>query len=275
MIAELPSTSAEESQARSFLRIAGSLAIVGGVIGIILSPLELLTLGFLPIDLIVLVIGGGLSAAGGMLALRETSPLAQWLMLAAVIVTGLPALAQISMGAAGWFNILRILSLLLTLAAFVLARVAFNKAPQMRNRAISAAPTTAAIAVPNADGSIPEGWYADPDGKPAERYWDGSEWTDRSRPRTTTTAAATVAGAMKPTVTATGELISPKSRAAAAILCWFLGIIGIHRFYVGKVGTGVAQIFTLGGLGIWVLVDFIMILAGSFRDSEDKALINW
>ena len=270
MIAELPSTSAEESQARSFLRIAGSLAIVGGVIGIILSPLELLTLGFLPIDLIVLVIGGGLSAAGGMLALRETSPLAQWLMLAAVIPMVLSVPFSI-----GWSSILRILSLLLTLAAFVLARVAFNKAPQMRNRAISAAPTTAAIAVPNADGSIPEGWYADPDGKPAERYWDGSEWTDRSRPPPPTTAAATVAGAMKPTVTATGELISPKSRAAAAILCWFLGIIGIHRFYVGKVGTGIAQIFTLGGLGIWVLVDFIMILAGSFRDSEDKALINW
>jgi len=274
MIAELPSTSAEESQARSFLRIAGSLAIVGGVMGIILSLLDFV-FGFPGYDSLILFVTGLLSAAGGFLALRETAPLAQWLMLAAVIPMALVVPARVSVGAAGLFSILRILSLLLTLAAFVLARVAFNKAPQMRNSAISAANTTAAIAVPNADGSIPEGWYADPDGKPSERYWDGSEWTDRSRPRTTATAAATVAGAMKPTVTATGELISPKSRAAAAILCWFLGIIGIHRFYVGKVGTGIAQIFTLGGLGIWVLVDFIMILAGSFRDSEDKALINW
>ena len=68
---------------------------------------------------------------------------------------------------------------------------------------------------------------------------------------------------------------SPKSRLAACLLCWFLGCIGVHRFYVGKIGTGIAQIFTLGGFGIWALVDFIMICCGSFKDKEGKPLKVW
>jgi TM2 domain-containing membrane protein YozV len=61
----------------------------------------------------------------------------------------------------------------------------------------------------------------------------------------------------------------------AFILSTFVGIFGIHRFYVGKVGTGVLMIFTLGGLGIWALIDFIMIVVGNFRDKEDRVLANW
>ena len=63
-----------------------------------------------------------------------------------------------------------------------------------------------------------------------------------------------------------------KSKVTAALLCFFLGGLGVHRFYVGKVGTGVAMIFTLGGLGIWAIVDFIMILMGSFTDVNGKKL---
>ena len=65
---------------------------------------------------------------------------------------------------------------------------------------------------------------------------------------------------------------SPHSWVAALLLCFFLGSIGIHRFYVGKVGTGIAMIFTLGGFGIWTLVDFIMICVGSFRDIQGREL---
>ncbi len=68
---------------------------------------------------------------------------------------------------------------------------------------------------------------------------------------------------------------SEKKRLVALLLCFFLGVWGVHRFYVGKVGTGVAQILTLGGLGIWWLIDLIMIICGAFRDQEGNAVIEW
>jgi len=80
----------------------------------------------------------------------------------------------------------------------------------------------------------------------------------------------------KPMLDATGQPVSEKSRLAAALLAFFLGGLGIHRFYVGKIGTGIAIILTLGGFfGIWPLIDFIMILIGSFRDKAGKVLMNW
>jgi TM2 domain-containing membrane protein YozV len=63
-----------------------------------------------------------------------------------------------------------------------------------------------------------------------------------------------------------------KSKTTAALLCFFLGAFGIHRFYTGKVGTGIIQLLTLGGLGIWAIIDFVMILTGSFLDNNNKKL---
>ena len=65
------------------------------------------------------------------------------------------------------------------------------------------------------------------------------------------------------------EQLSEKGFVPAILLCFFLGAFGIHRFYVGKIGTGILQILTLGGLGIWVLIDFIVIVTGSFKDKEE------
>ena len=69
--------------------------------------------------------------------------------------------------------------------------------------------------------------------------------------------------------------ISEKKILPAFLLCLSLGMLGIHRFYVGKAGSGIAQILTLGGLGIWVLIDWIMLLCGSFKDKEGKVLKEW
>jgi TM2 domain-containing membrane protein YozV len=61
---------------------------------------------------------------------------------------------------------------------------------------------------------------------------------------------------------------SDKDFAATVLLCFFVGVFGIHRFYVGKTMTGIIQLLTLGGLGIWALVDLIMIIMGNFKDKN-------
>lgn len=70
--------------------------------------------------------------------------------------------------------------------------------------------------------------------------------------------------------------ISQKSRLVAFLLCTFLGYLGVHRFYVGKVTSGIMQIlFGWATLFIWPLVDWIMILSGSFKDKDGKVISNW
>jgi len=58
------------------------------------------------------------------------------------------------------------------------------------------------------------------------------------------------------------------------LLCWFLGIFGVHRFYTGHTGLGVLQLLTLGGCGIWALVDFIIIVTGNFKDAQGNPIKN-
>jgi TM2 domain-containing membrane protein YozV len=71
-------------------------------------------------------------------------------------------------------------------------------------------------------------------------------------------------------VPATDKRILP-----AFILCFLLGVFGAHRFYVGKIGTAVAMLLTIGGLGIWALVDLILIATGSFKDANGIRITEW
>ncbi len=67
---------------------------------------------------------------------------------------------------------------------------------------------------------------------------------------------------------------SEKDWLVTLLLSIFVGSLGIHRFYVGKIGTGILQLITLGGCGIWSLIDIIMIITGKFTDSEGKFIEN-
>jgi len=67
---------------------------------------------------------------------------------------------------------------------------------------------------------------------------------------------------------------SNKSKIIAILLCFFLGCLGIHRFYVGKVGTGILQLLTFGGIGIWALIDLIMLILEKFTDGDGRLLLN-
>lgn len=68
---------------------------------------------------------------------------------------------------------------------------------------------------------------------------------------------------------------SDKRILPAALLCFFLGVFGAHRFYAGKVGTGILQLLTFGGLGLWALIDFIMIITSAFTDKAGNKITHW
>jgi len=74
---------------------------------------------------------------------------------------------------------------------------------------------------------------------------------------------------------------SPKSRLVALVLVIFLGMFGAHRFYAGKTGSAIAQLIltlTFFGMivsGIWVFIDFLLILFGGFADGKGAKMSDW
>jgi TM2 domain-containing membrane protein YozV len=67
-------------------------------------------------------------------------------------------------------------------------------------------------------------------------------------------------------------LKSNKSFLVTWLLSLFLGVLGVDRFYLGKIGTGILKLITLGGIGIWALVDLILVLTNKTRDRQGNAL---
>ena len=106
--------------------------------------------------------------------------------------------------------------------------------------------------------TAPPGWYADPSNPTLEHWWDGTAYV-QSRP-----------------IVRYAGVVSPKSRTVATILGFFLGGLGVDRFYLGNIGMGVAKLLVgWATLGIWPLIDWIIILAGSAHDGDGLPVTNW
>ncbi|QMT98783.1 TM2 domain-containing protein [Mycoplasma tullyi] len=68
---------------------------------------------------------------------------------------------------------------------------------------------------------------------------------------------------------------SSKSRTTVSLLSFFLGGLGVDRFYAGRTGLGIAKLLTGGGLGVWALIDFIIALMGNMKDGDGLKISNW
>jgi tRNA A-37 threonylcarbamoyl transferase component Bud32 len=107
--------------------------------------------------------------------------------------------------------------------------------------------------------------------EPGRRYQQaGDVKTDVESITTSKGASSQAAAPAVPVRTTSDKIILP-----AFLLAFFFGVFGAHRFYVGKIGTGFAQLFTFGACGIWSTIDWILILCKAFTDSEGKRLTEW
>ena len=71
------------------------------------------------------------------------------------------------------------------------------------------------------------------------------------------------------------EPMSERSRGVALGLALVGGLFGLHRFYTGRIQSGIWMCLTLGGMGIWYLYDVVVVAAGDFRDGEGRRVARW
>lgn len=114
-----------------------------------------------------------------------------------------------------------------------------------------------------------------PDPQPIAWSTDSeSKWTQSSTSHTPPVAPSVAWNEFGKSVVAQGE----KSLIIATLLSvvfFVTGISGLHRFYVGKIGTGILQLVTLGGIGIWAIIDLIVLVTGNFRDANGNPVTKW
>jgi len=127
----------------------------------------------------------------------------------------------------------------------------------------------------------PSSWQPDPTGRHQYRYWDGVQWTDQISDEGITGVDPMVVWTSpdQPPPPAYAAYPSPqlKSKVAAGVLGILLGGFGVHRFYLGFVGIGIAQIavtiVTFGIGAIWGFIEGILILTGGIdRDAQGRPL---
>lgn len=100
----------------------------------------------------------------------------------------------------------------------------------------------------------------------------GLSFSETSRSGSGGVAAQEVGAIFTPT---SARETSQKNRTIALLLCIFFGYLGIHRFYVGKKGTGVIWMFTAGVVGLGWIIDLVTIAIGGFYDSTGDVLRDW
>lgn len=114
------------------------------------------------------------------------------------------------------------------------------------------------------DIHVERGAYADKVADTVKKILNGEEVEDYVAP----VSAAPVSAAPE-----AGDGVSDRSWKTTFWLSFFLGYLGIHRYYVGKIGTGILYNLTLGLFGIGSLVDFIKICCGKFTDKQGNVIV--
>jgi TM2 domain-containing membrane protein YozV len=93
-----------------------------------------------------------------------------------------------------------------------------------------------------------------------------------AKPNKVTSISAASSSIVNNPIKEFNETVSKKDWLVTFIICWIVGFLGVHRFYSGHLGIGIMQLITLGGCGIWTLIDLALLMTGNFKDGKGKPI---